>query len=218
MIEAVIVAGGLVAGADWRLLGLAAGAVWAPLPAALAVAVAVVVGRKAETRARTGGDVRFAENVIGELRAGGSLRAALRVACQERPEAAGVVRRLDVGDPLPRAVQGLGEVLPSIGHLVETAVIVGGGGGRMLPIFEELMVHATARVAAEAEVRTAVAPVRASMTLLVGVPVVYLGWSLVTGRLARLLMLPGGLWLALIGSGLFVAGLSVMLVLARGRR
>lgn len=216
--EAFIVAAGLAAGVDWRLLALAAGAIWAPTPSAIALAAAAVAGRRAEARAGAGSDVRFAEAVIGELRAGASLRAALRVACTERPEAAPIVRRLEVGQPLDQAVEGLSSLLPSIGHLVETAVVVGGGGGRMLPVFEELMVHAAAHDAAEAEIRTAVAPVRASMVVLVGAPLLYLVWSLATGRLARLLALSGGLWLAAVGTGLFGVGVVAMLALSRRSR
>lgn len=215
MIEALLVAAGLAAGVDWRLLALAAGAIWAPTPSAVALVGAWMMGRRAETRAGAGSEVRFAEAVIGELRAGASLRTALRVACAERPGAVSIVRRLDVGQPLDEAIAGLASLLPSIGHLVETAVLVGGGGGRMLPVFEELMVHAAAHDAAEAEVRTAVAPVRASMVVLIGAPLIYLVWSLATGRLARLLALPGGLWLASAGSGLFGAGIVTMLVLSR---
>lgn len=218
MTEALIVAAGLAAGVDWRLLALAAGAIWVPIPSAVALAVAWVAGRRAETRAGAGSEVRFAEAVIGELRAGASLRAALRVACAERPGAGLIVRRLDVGQPLDRAVEGLASLLPSIGHLVETAVQAGGGGGRMLPVFEELMVHAAAHDAAAAEVRTAVAPVRASMVVLIGAPLLYLVWALATGRLARLLVLPGGLWLASVGTGLFGIGIVTMLVLSRRGR
>ncbi|MFP3915413.1 MAG: type II secretion system F family protein [Actinomycetota bacterium] len=216
--EAVLLAAGLVAGAEPRRLALAAGAVWAPLPAALAVAVAVVVGRRAQQRDSLGSDVRFAEAVVGELRSGASLRSALRTACGGRPGSDRIVRRLEVGEPLPEAASGLAEILPSIGHLVETAVAVGGGGGRMLPIFEELMVHAAAQDAAASELRTALAPVRASMTLLVGAPLIYLGWSVATGRMARLLALPGGMWLAAVGTGLFAAGIGTMLALARAGR
>lgn len=218
MIEAVVLAAGLVAGVDWRLVLLAAGAAWAPVPAAAALVVFALAGRRAAARDREGQDVRFAETVVGELRAGASLRAALRVACSDRPGTAGIVRRLDVGEPLDRAVAGLSELLPSIGELVETAVVAGGGGGRMLPTFEELMVHASTLDAAAAEYRTALAPVQASMAVLVGAPSLYLVWSLVTGRLARLLQVPGGLWLALVGSGLFVIGMAVMLVMARSGR
>jgi hypothetical protein len=45
MIEAMAVAAGLTAGADWRLMGLAAAAVWAPVPSAVALVVAGVAGR-----------------------------------------------------------------------------------------------------------------------------------------------------------------------------
>lgn len=88
----------------------------------------------------------------------------------------------------------------------------------MLPVFEELMVHAAAHDAAAAEVRTAVAPVRASMVVLIGAPLLYLVWALTTGRLARLLVLPGGLWLASVGTALFGIGIVTMLVLSRRGR
>lgn len=218
MSEALILAAGLAAGADARLVALAAGAVWAPLPSAAALLVVAMAGLRAQARSSVGAEVRFAEAVIGELRAGASLRAALRTACSERRDTARIVRRLDVGTPLPIAVHGLALLLPTIGPLVETAVVFGGGGGRMLPVFEELLVHASAQEAAAAEVRTALAPVRASMTMLAGAPLLYLIWSLATGRLGRLLARPGGLWLGGVGTGLFGAGILLMVWLARRGR
>lgn len=215
--EALVVSAGVAAGGDWRRLALVAGAVWAPLPFAVAVAAVAIVGRRAEARSRSGSDVRFAESVVGELRAGGSLRSALRAACAELPSASRMVRRLDVGEPLAVAIQGLG-ALPSIGGLVETAVEVGGGGGRMLPVFEELMVHAAAEDAARAELRIALAPVRASMVVLAGAPLLYLMWSLASGRMARLLARPGGMWLTAVGGVLFLAGVAAMLLLAGRKR
>lgn len=218
MTEALVLAVGVVAGVDWRPMALLAGAVWAPVPCAVAAGAAVVLGRRAESRRRAGSEVRFVETVIGELRAGASLRSGLRVACAERPEASAIVRRLDVGRPLPEAVEGLGRLLPSVGPLVETAVGTGGGGGRMLPVFEELMVHAAAQETATTELRSALAPVKASMVVLVGGPVVYLVWSLTSGRLARLLSLPGGLWLGAVGLVLFLGGVTVMILLSRRAR
>lgn len=218
MTEALILATGLAAGADWRPLLLAAGAVWAPIPSAVALLLAAGVGRRQRVRAGAGLDVRFAESVIGELRSGASLRSALRAACRELDGAEPIVRRLDVGEPLDRAVRGLGELLPSIGPLAEAAVSAGAGGGRMLPIFEELVIHAAAEEAVAAELRTALAPVRASMTILAGAPVAYLMWSAGTGRLSRLLALPGGLVLATLGTFLFLTGIVTMAVLVGSRR
>ena len=126
--ETLLLAVGMAAGADWRLL------------------------------------------LVGELRSGASLRAALRTACSARPDAARLVRRLEVGEPLPFAVTGLDRLVPTVGRLVEAAVTSGGDGGRMLPVFEELLVHATAEEQAAAELQTALAPVRASMVVLVGAP------------------------------------------------
>lgn len=218
MIESALLAVGLAAGADWRLVVLAAGAVWAPLPSAAALLVVTMAGRRHHATMETGAEARFVESVIGELRSGASLRLALVVACAARPGGEGIVRRLEVGEPLAGAVAGLGGLLPTVGGLVEAAVEAGAHGGRMLPVFEELAVHAAAEEAAAAELRTALAPVRASMTVLVGGPVAYLAWSVVTGRLARLLAVPGGLWMAAVGGALFVAGIGAMVALVRMRR
>lgn len=218
MIEALALAGGLVGGVELRLLVLLGAAIWMPIPTAVAVLVAVMLGRRDEIRSRAGGDVRFAETVAGELRAGASLRAALRVACAEKTGGRRIVRRLDVGEPLPEAIEGIEELVPSIGSLIQAAVGAGGGSGRMVPIFEELVVHASAEEAARAEMRAAVAPVKASMTVMVGAPVAYMVWSAATGRLARLMALPGGVWLASIGGALFLFGVLMMVIMARRAR
>lgn len=218
MIEPAVLAGGLVGGIDWRRLTLVAGALWAPVPTAITLGVVMVMIHRSTVRAAAGREIRFVESVAGELRAGASLRAALCTSCGELPGAGAIVRRLEVGEPLDRAVAGLGDLLPSVGHLVESAVEVGAGGGPMLPIFEELMVHTAASAAALSELRTALAPVQASLVVLVGVPAAYLVWAAMTGRLARLLALPGGLGLTSLGALLFTGGLIVMLLLMRGSR
>jgi Flp pilus assembly protein TadB len=217
VIEATILASGLAAGADGRKVLLAAAAIWAPLLLALGLAFHYGFAL-ARPSAGAGPEVMFAETVVGELRAGASLRSALRTACAGREGTDAIVRRLDVGEPLPQAVRGMSAGLPSIGGLVEAVLVSGSDGGRMLPVFEELLIHAAAEEAVAAEMRTALAPVRASMTVLVGGPVGYLAWSLVSGRFGRLIALPGGLWLTVIGATLFVAGIVTMLVLARRRK
>lgn len=218
MIEAIVVASGLVIGIDWRVIALMSGAMWFPVPSAVAVTVAVLVGRRWADRARSGRDLRFVESVAGELRSGASLRASLRAACAAIDGTAAIVRRLDVGEPLEKAILGIRDLLPSVGHLVESALTVGARGGRMLPIFEELMVHAASEEAAAAELRTALAPIRASLIVLVGAPAAYLAWSALSGRLWRLLEQPGGLGMATVGALLFVGGLGAMLLIMRSRR
>lgn len=218
MIEALALAAGLIGRVELRLLGLLAATMWFPLPTSVALVVVAIVGRREAARRRAGRDVRFAETVAGELRAGSSLRAALRVACAHRREGGSIVRQLDTGLPLSQAIDGIDELAPSVGPLIRSAVAAGGGSGRMLPIFEELVVHASAQEAAEAEIRTAVAPVKASMAVMVGGPIAYMVWSAVSGRLARLLATPGGMWLGLAGGALFTVGVVSMLVMARRRR
>lgn len=218
MTEAILLALGLLGGGDPKLLAMAGGAVWAPGPTSVAVAVAAVIGRRAERRVVEGIEIRFLETVVAELRAGASLRRALRTACGVIPEAGELVRKLDVGAPLRDCVDGVRARLPVVGDLVADAVAVGAGGGRMLPVFEELVVHAGAEAEVAAEVRTATAQIRASLWVLVGGPVVYLGWSLASGRLATLLALPGGTTIAMAGGALFLVGATAMVGLARSRR
>lgn len=216
MMAALTVAAGALLGVRWPTLVLVGLSVWEPWAAAVLVLLLAVGARQRESGA--GSEVRFVEAVIAELRAGSSLRRALRVACGDLPEATAILRRLDVGDPLPGAIRGIAQRLPRVGELVEAAVAADGGGGRMLPLFEELLIQATADEAAGAEMKAAVAPVRASMTVLVGGPVAYLAWSAATGRLGRLLAMPGGIYLTVGGGVIFGLGVVTMLWMARAAR
>lgn len=218
MSEAVVIALGLTVGVDWRLLALVSAAVWAPLPAAVATGAVVIVGRRHLAARGAGGEIRFVESVVGELRAGASVRAALATACAPMPVCGPMIRRLEVGDPVAEAVAGLADALPRVGSLVEAAVQAGADGGRLVPVFEELVVHAVAEEEVAVEMRTATAQVRASMLVLVGGPVAYLAWSAGSGRLGELLGLPGGAVLASLGGALFTTGIVVMLLVARGIR
>lgn len=217
MTEALLVAVGFVVGADWRLLALAGAAVWFPFPAAAALGV-VLVTRRGTRPGSLDSEVEVVEAVIGELCAGSSLRSSLLVALSDREGADRVVRRLQVGEPIPVAVAGLERALPRAGKLIQVAVGASGGAGRMLPVFEELLVHVSAAAAADSELRTALAPVRASMAVLVGGPGAYLAWAAITGRLTRLLHLPGGAILAGIGAALYLVGTAAMFFMARRRR
>lgn len=213
MTAVLAVAAGVLLGVRWPTLVLVGLSVWEPWAAAVLVTLLAVGARRRDSGA--GSEVRFVEAVIAELRAGSSLRRALRVACGDLPDAAPILRRLDVGEPLPGAIRGLGRRLPRVGELIEAAVAADGGGGRMLPLFEELLIQATADEAAGAELKAAVAPVRASMTVLVGGPIAYLAWSAVTGRLERLLAMPGGVYLTVGGGVIFALGIVTMLWMAR---
>lgn len=215
MSEAIILAAGLLGRADWRVVAVAAGAVWAPLPTLAAVVGVTMVGWRLQMAVAGGAEARFAETVVGELRAGGSLRFALRTACAGRDDCAPIIRRLDIGVPLADAVHGLQRILPSIGGLVETAVAVGAGAGRMLPVFEELVALAAADEGGRAEVRTATAQVRASMWVLIGGPLAYMVWSVTTGRLGPMVASPGGFLLASLGGGLFTIGTALMAWMGR---
>jgi len=213
---ALALAAGAILGIHWPTLVLLGLAVWEPWAAAALVLFLVLGAHRRGSGA--GIEIRFVESVIGELRAGSSLRRALRVGCGEVPDAGPILRRLDVGDPLPQAIAGLAARLTTIGDLVEVAVAAGGGGGRMLPVFEEMLIQATADEMAAAEMKAALAPVHASMAVLVGGPVAYLTWSVATGRMSRLLAMPAGVWLTLAGGLLFAGGILAMLWMSRGSR
>lgn len=219
MTAAVILAWGLVSGADWRLVTLAAGAVWLPLPTGMALVVAVVAGSRAAGMHEVDRESRFVETVLGELRAGSSLRWAMRAALVALDGSARAVRRLDVGDPLSDCLgEALGDLLPRTGSLVASAVSEGILGGRMVPVFELLLAHARAEAAARVELRTSTAQVRASMWVLVGGPLAYLAGMMATGRLGRLLALPGSRAVSAMGLAMFLVGAGVMVVLARWGR
>jgi hypothetical protein len=215
--EAVLLALALTLGVDVRLVVLMGAALWVPVPAASALAVVALIGRRGSGGERDE-SLRFVESIIGELRAGSSLRVALLVACADNPDCRGIRRRIEVGLPLPVCVDGLSDALGTVGTLVESAVVAGAAGGRMLPVFEEIVVHAAAESETAAELRTATAQVRASMAVLVGLPTLYLVWSASTGRLFALLALPGGALMATVGATFFVLGLVVMTVLLRAGR
>lgn len=78
--------------------------------------------------------------------------------------------------------------------------------------------QATADEVAGAEMKAALAPVRASMTVLVGGPVLYLAWTAAGGRLGRLLAMPGGVYLTVGGGAVFCLGVLAMLWMTRSVR
>ncbi|MGA7272600.1 MAG: hypothetical protein WB239_16120 [Acidimicrobiia bacterium] len=216
MMAAVILGWGLASGADWRLIALAGGAIWLPFPTGVAVVAAILAGARAVRRSKFGLESRFVEAVLGELRAGSSLRWALRAALVDLGGSEGAIRRLDVGDPLADCVdEELGDRLPGIGPLVASAVAEASLGGRMVPVFELLLAHAKAEEAALVELRTSTAQVRASMGVLVGGPLAYLTFMIATGRLGRLLALPGSRIVSAVGLGLFLVGSGAMVGMAR---
>lgn len=218
MTVGLILAAGLVAGVDWRLVALAGGSVLLPVPAGVAVGAAGVIARRARRREMAGAEVRFAETVLGELRSGSSLRLALGSACSLRADCIGILRRLEVGEPLDLCLEGLSELLPTIGGLVESAVAAGAGGGRMAPVFEELVSIATSEESALSELASATAQVRASMWILVGGPVGYLAVMAASGRFQRLLSVPGSSVVASVGAGLFLAGTISLALMGRKSR
>lgn len=218
MIAALIIAAGTGAGADWRLLALVAGAVWMPIPAGVAVAAAIVIGRRIEREIRSGVEIRFVDVVLAELRSGASVRSALIVGCETLANSGGLVRNLRTGQPVGVALGGLVDRLPDLGALVVSAVEAGADGGYMMPALEELSEQARADAAARSELRMAMAPVKASMWILAGGPSLYLIWMIATGRFAVQVAAPGGLWLAMVGGALFGLGLVVMAAMVRWRR
>lgn len=218
MTEGLILAAGLALGADRRLLALAAGVAYLPVAVLPALVVLIVAERRRRGQERVGREVRFAEAMLGELRAGASVRMALRTAVGVVGEAGPLARRLEAGLPLAEAMAGIEALLPTLGPLVVSAVSADGGGGRMVPVFEELLAHAVAEEEVRAELSAALAPTWASLTVLVGGPLCYLAWLAASGRFFTQLQAPGARAVAAMGAVLFAAGLAVVAWMMRGRR
>ena len=213
MVIALGLAAGLVIGAPLRALAVLGIAVWQPVWALGALLVWVALNLR-----RPGLDVdeteaAYLQAVAGDLRAGSSLRCALSTASQQ---ATGL--RLDraarlavAGQPLGAVADELERALPRLGRLAASAVRTAGvTGGKAADVFDGLALLANEELSLIRERRAATAQTRFSAWIVGGIPVAYLLFAGVTGRLAVLRTTgPIGvvllsLGLAFLGGGIFV--------------
>jgi len=211
MFETLLVVAVIGAGVDLRVAALVAMALWFPLLSVFPLMVHLIRSRPGrDTRAAT-----FCQEVAREVRAGESLRAALDGAAQI-VAATGISEAIATGDTIEQLLPGLRREFPEVGD--ELAIVVQSvavSGAPAAPLFDELGDLALAQLEMAEEIKVATAPARASALVLVGLPIVYLGYQVGVGRMDALTARPIQQGLASIGLALVVVGIGVGFWLVR---
>ncbi len=198
MIVPVTLAVAYALGVDPRRLLVLAAAVYLPLVVGALVILIVWKGRPAA------GDrlSLFCEGVASELRAGASLRSALVTA------ATPVGANIPALGPLPEVAARVGDEFPTLRRELElTVVSAERSGADVAVLFDEMGAMALARSEIEREVRTAIAPGRATAILLSGAPLLYVLGRATSGTLGSTMATYPQRIAGLLGLGLFLTGL-----------
>lgn len=199
------------------LLALALGADWRPVTLRVRTRP-----RRLTSIQRTNAEARFLAGLASELRAGAALRGAFAAAADRAPELdlGPLVRLGSAGAPLADLGVELAGRLAHNGPAVAAALRVAAEtGGRTAAMFESL-----AQVAAEdrvlhRELRAATAQAKVSSLVVGGMPVLFLVWQALTGRLGTLASSAIGVSILVIGLGLLGSGaLSVGIMLRSATR
>ncbi len=210
MTEVLFLSWALVAGVDWRVLALLSFALALPVWAAVAGGLHVV---RHPTRISTDSAV-FCHTVARELRSGATLRWALSSAARTTG-AFDIADSIDTGDAIESIVGPLSDRFEEVGSelasVVESASVAGGASASL---FEEMGDLALMHVEITEEVRVATAPARASTAVLLGLPLIYFGFLITTGRIEGMLTDTTQRGFALTGIGLVILGLGSSYVLA----
>lgn len=201
MIGALLLGVAIVAGLPWWRVVLLAAVLTTPLIAAVLIAIGAWRSRRREDDR----SALFCEGVASELRAGATLRRALSTSA------------LSVGCDPPRIDTPLGESAAELAAQFEdvaeelrlTIVTATRSESGAAAIFEELGSLAVAQSEIRREVRVATAPGRATALLFIGAPVVFVLTRLSSGEAQALLASPQQRVVALLGLGLFLAGLAL---------
>lgn len=211
MSEWLVVAWALGAGMDWRVVVILLASLLFPFWALAAIGVHVVV-RRPGTSTRS---AVFCQSVARELRTGAPLRDAIADAARA-VEAGEISRSLDSGNLLEDIIPELRAEFPEVGQEIGAlAASVAETGSAAAPLFQELGDLALARVETAEEIRVATSPARASVAVLVGLPILYIGYQLSTGAIGDLLGDPAQQGVAFVGIALAGAGLVVSALLVR---
>lgn len=197
-------------GVDLRRLLLLAGAVYAPL--ASAGAIAVLAWKTRPDRRHV--SAVFCEGVAAELRAGATLRDSLVTA------AGSVGRDVSALKVFPNAV-AIGDVAVEIAagfpeieqELRLTVLNAASSGTDAADLFDEIGSLAMSKAEILHEVRVATAPARATALFLVGAPAVYVMSRLSSGGIDSLIASSPQRIVALVGLGLFLLGALVTALL-----
>ena len=214
MIAALLLGWGVLAGLHKAHVLLIAGALLVPVPLACVIAVHVWRSRpRPSTRATI-----FCEAVSGELRSGASLRGALEYAAKS-VDAMPLARLCREGAPLPHLAAAVRSEFDAIGPEAATVIEHASRlGGPAASLFDEIGALALARVEVTFEVRSAMAPARATAAVLLIAPMIALGFVVQSGRLGSYLATTTQRASALFGLGMVVVGfLAIAVVLRRSR-
>ena len=187
MVIVLGLATGLIIGAPLPALAALGLAVWQPVWALAALLAWMVLNVRRPGSAGDEAEAAYLQAVAGELRAGSSLRHALSAASHQvtglRLERA--IRLAAAGQPLDRVADALERALPRLGPLSASAVRTAGvTGGKAAEVFDKLALLAAEEVGLVRERRAATAQARFSAWIVGGIPVVYLLYAGITGRLA----------------------------------
>jgi Flp pilus assembly protein TadB len=199
MIVAVVIAIGFAAGVEPRRLALLAGSIYLPFVVAGLVAIHWYRTRSDESSRPS----LFCEGVSAELRAGATLRSALgtsavSVGCEPLP----------LDSSIDDISIRLAEYFPVVSDELRLTVLTAARtGSDSAALFDEIGSLALAQAEISHEVRVAIAPGRATALILVAAPVLYVGSRLGSEGLSAYVSSPEQRLVALIGLGLFVAGL-----------
>ena len=206
-------AAGLAVGAPLPALAVLGLAVWQPVWALGAVLVWGILSVRHRGSGRDEVEAVYLQAVASELRAGSSLRYALSSVTHRagglRLERA--VRLAAAGRPLDQVAEALESALPRMGSLTASAVRTAGvTGGKAADVFDGLALLAAEETGLVRERRAATAQTRFSAWIVGGIPVVYLLYAGLSGKLAALPAAgPAGSVLLVLGMALLGGGIAV---------
>lgn len=209
----------VVAAALWRPgpilpLAVAIAALRHPIPAALTLAVWLLVTRLRGSHGPTPDDeARILDRLVGELEGGSSPRAAVvAVSGSGAIDLSESARLVEAGMPIVEVAESIGRALPHNGRLASAAVAVTGStGAAAAPVMRLLARRASERGRLERERRALTAQSRATAWLIAGLPLGVLSVLLVSGRLRPGPALP----VIGIGVALQLAGLVAVVAMLR---
>lgn len=213
MVIVLGLATGLLIGAPLPALAAVGLAVWQPV-LALAAVLAWVGLTGTHRRSYPDAEAVYLQAVAGEMRAGASLRHALGSA-SDRAYGLRLDRALRLaaaGQPLEGVAGALERTMPRMGTLTASAVRTAGvTGGKAADVFDALALLATEEVGLARERRAATAQARFSAWIVGGIPVAYLLYAAVGGKLS-VLGSAGSVGHVLLAAGslLLIAGVLVM--------
>lgn len=204
----------IAAGVDFRVVGALGVAMFFPVWGLGAVLFHAARSRSAPSMR----SAVFCQTVARELSAGSSLRWALAAAASDG-RIDELSRCVAGGSPWEEVGQLLEQEFSDIGDEIALVVqSVASSGSESGGLFAELGDLAAAQVEMTEEIRVATAPARSSAMILIGLPIVYLGFQLRSGQLGNLLAVESSRGLAGAGLVLFCIGIVVSLVLVRSSR